>query len=70
MSETERFPPPWTVRNNEDSFWVEDAAGHRFGFVYYRDRPLAGTDSSVRVSKDAARRLATNFARLPDLLKR
>lgn len=64
------FPPPWTIHNNEDAYWVEDALGHRFGFVYYRDQPLVGTDRSVRVMKDEARRLVSNFAKLPELLGR
>jgi hypothetical protein len=64
-----RFPPPWTAHHNDDSYWVQDAGGAMFGFVYFRDPPLVGTDNSVRLTRDEARRLVTNFAKLPDLLK-
>jgi hypothetical protein len=66
---TRRFPPPWTVHYNDDSYWVEDANGARFGFTYYRDSPLVGTDSAARLSRDEARRIVTNIAKLPELLK-
>jgi hypothetical protein len=65
----ERLPPPWTVRNNDDSYWVEDARGQRFAFVYFRDRPVIGTDGGPRLSRDLARRISANVARLPDLLR-
>lgn len=63
-----RFTPPWTVHHNEDAYWVQDALGHKFGFTYYREEILAGTDPGVRVLKDEARRLVSNFAKLPELL--
>lgn len=65
-----RFHPPWTVHHNEDAYWVESANGRRFGFVYYRERPIAGTGGESYQSPDEARRLVTNFAKLPDLLSR
>lgn len=65
----DRLPPPWTVHHNEDSYWVQDASGQRFAFVYYRDQPIVGTDNSTRVSRDLARRITANVARLPELLQ-
>lgn len=65
----ERLPPPWTVSHNEDSYWVEDASGQRIAYVYYRDTAIVGTDRNARVSRDLARRIAGNIARLPDLLQ-
>ena len=65
----DRLPPPWSVHHNQDSYWVEDASGQRFAFVYYRRDAMVGTDRSVRVSEDLARRIAGNVARLPDLLQ-
>lgn len=62
------FPTPWSVHHNEDAYWVEDALGHRFGFCYYRDRPLIGTGQEAWLMHDEARRLVVNFAKLPKLL--
>lgn len=66
---SERLPPPWIVRHNDDSYWVETADGHRVAFIYYRRDPVVGTDNSGRHSADLARRIAANIARLPDLLR-
>jgi hypothetical protein len=65
-----RFPPPWTVHQGDDSFWVEDANGRRFGFCYFRDREIAGTGQEAWQSRDEAWRLVSNFAKLPELLSR
>jgi hypothetical protein len=64
-----RLPPPWRVEHNDDAYWVVDASGQRLAFTYYRDDPIGGTDTTVRVSRDMARRIAINVAKLPDLLK-
>lgn len=63
-----RFPPPWTVHRGEGSYWVEDAAGRRFGFVYFTARALIGTGGEAYQTEDEARRLVTGFAKLPSLL--
>jgi hypothetical protein len=60
-----RFPPPWTVRHNEDAYWVEDANGARFGFCYYRTRAVIGTGQEAWLDEEGARRIAANIARLP-----
>jgi hypothetical protein len=55
------FPPPWSVHHSDDAYWVQDANGRKFGFVYFDDRPVIGTGQE-------ARRLVSNFAKLPELL--
>jgi hypothetical protein len=67
---TNRLPQPWTINNNEDAYWIEDAEGHRFAYTYFRDQPIVGTDRSPRLTRDLARRITLNVAKLPDLLKR
>jgi len=67
---TERgFPPPWSVREASDAcFIVSDANGQKLAYVYYENEPGRGSAAKL-LTKDEARRIATNFARLPELLK-
>jgi hypothetical protein len=64
-----RFPQPWTVRESADAFWVEDAEGKQFAFCYFRHN-RAGVTSPAILSKDEARRLTVNIAKLPSHLVR
>jgi hypothetical protein len=59
-----RFPPPWTVEENPESFSVRDATGQALAFFYYEDQPQRQM-SMKRLSRDEAFLLAVNFAKLP-----
>jgi len=67
MRETRRFSPPWSVEDNGACFIVKDSSGHKILYVYYEEE--SGRRSTAKMlNKDEARRIATNVAKLPELL--
>jgi hypothetical protein len=67
-----RFPPPWSVEGSypklgRNCFIVHDAAGHALAYVYFEDEP--GRRSAAQLmTRDEARRISANIAKLPELL--
>lgn len=64
---TRRFPPPWTVDETEGAFIVRDANKQALGYFYFREPPAAAEIAKV-LTRDEARRMAANVAKLPALL--
>jgi hypothetical protein len=62
-----RFLPPWTVEELDACFIVRDHNGQQLAYDYFEDEP--GRRSAAKLlTKDEARRITVNIARLPELL--
>jgi hypothetical protein len=62
-----RFSPPWSVDEATESFCIRDANGQ--SYVYYENEPGRRTAAGL-LTRDEARRIAINVAKLPELVKR
>jgi hypothetical protein len=62
-----RFPPPWSVEETDACFIVRDADGHALAYVYFEDEPGRRAAAHL-LTRDEARRIAANIAKLPELL--
>ena len=68
MTKPRKMPPPWTVVEIPGGYRVDDAEAKAVAYCYGldpRELPAAG---HLRLTRDEARRVALNIAKLPDLL--
>ena len=69
-----RFPPPWSVEEPDPQaglrwcFIVRGANGQALAHVYFEDAP--GRCAAAKLlTRDEARRIAANVAKLPELMR-
>jgi hypothetical protein len=64
-----RFPPPWVIDEHPEWFIVRNANGQALAYVYFEDEPRRRAAAKL-LTKDEARRIAANIAKLPEVLWR
>ena len=67
MSERHRFPAPWSVEETDCCFIVKDRDSQALAFIYFVDEPGHRLAAGL-LTRDEARRIASNIAKLPSLL--
>ena len=66
-SSARRFPPPWVLDENPKRF--RDATGQVLGYFDYDDG-MRRRSINKRLTKAEVRRMAVNFAGLPEVLRK
>jgi hypothetical protein len=65
IAEKRRLERPWTVEETASAFVVRTANGFVVSLTYFDNEPRR---RSFNLTRDEARRVAANIAKLPDLL--
>jgi hypothetical protein len=70
MMTARRFPPPWTIEDNNNAcFIMKDGNGFAVAYVYYEEEPGRRTSANL-MTRDEARHIAVNIAKLRKSLQR
>ena len=68
-SSPRRLPSPWRAEKFSGGYVVRDATGFAVTYVYGRSTEAEALEAK-QMTMDEARRVASNIAKLPDMLKR
>ena len=62
------FPPPWSVDELDSCFVVKDANGQALAYMYFEKETRRRFRRDELLTRDEARRIAANIAKLPQLI--
>jgi len=57
--------PPWNAEETDACFIVKDSTGRALAYAYYEEEPGRRTSANL-LTKDEARPVASNIAKLPN----
>jgi hypothetical protein len=64
------FPPPWSSEEHSHYFVVRDRHGQALAYVYFENDGRRTPAKMKLLTKDEARRIAANIAKLPELARK